>query len=318
MQPIVSIIIPTYNRAHLIGETLDSVLAQTYENWECVVVDDGSIDATDELLGFYCERDSRIQYHHRPKDLFKGANACRNYGFELSKGEYIQWFDSDDVMHPYKLVDQVKSIEASSVTLSVCQAQIFTSSFKMPSVLPPKEINSINPFTDYLQNKIFWMTPSILWKRNFLLGLDGLYDVNLKAAQEWEFHTRLLSKSPDYIIVDRSLVYIRDHEENITKDFDVQNIQWNYFLARMKIYKKLRPFLNNEEKQYLLAYFFNNYKLSLRTNRMKLATRILVKYILKDRDLSLLTKLRFTLAFFSFGFFEKGNVFLKELNPPKI
>lgn len=85
-QPLVSIIIPTYNRAHLIGETLDSVLAQIYTNWECIVVDDGSTDSTAELLAFYVEKDSRFQYHHRPKDRLKGANACRNYGFELSRG----------------------------------------------------------------------------------------------------------------------------------------------------------------------------------------------------------------------------------------
>ena len=58
--PLVSIIIPTYNRAHLIGETLDSVLVQTYTHWECIVVDDGSTDGTDALLATYCKKDSRF------------------------------------------------------------------------------------------------------------------------------------------------------------------------------------------------------------------------------------------------------------------
>src|SRR5690554_1580908 len=96
--PLVSIIIPTFNRAHLIGETLDSVLAQTYHNWECIVVDDGSTDNTDEVMAEYMARDARFQYHHRPEDRLPGGNAARNYGFEVSKGEYIQWFDDDDVM----------------------------------------------------------------------------------------------------------------------------------------------------------------------------------------------------------------------------
>ena len=96
--PIVSIIIPTYNRAHLISETLDSILTQTYTHWECIVVDDGSDDSTAELLAGYCKKDARFQYHQRPNDRPKGANACRNYGFELCKGEYINWFDSDDLM----------------------------------------------------------------------------------------------------------------------------------------------------------------------------------------------------------------------------
>ncbi|MCM2302197.1 MAG: glycosyltransferase, partial [Flavobacteriaceae bacterium] len=91
--PLVSIIIPTFNRAHLIGETLDSILAQTYTNWECIVVDDGSSDNTHIVVGQYVAKDSRIKYVHRPEHMLKGPSSCRNYGFELSKGEYINWFD---------------------------------------------------------------------------------------------------------------------------------------------------------------------------------------------------------------------------------
>jgi glycosyltransferase involved in cell wall biosynthesis len=91
--PLVSIIIPTYNRAHLIGETLDSVLAQTYQNWECIVVDDGSSDNTDKVVGKYVQKDSRFKYYHRPDEHLPGGNGARNYGFKMSKGEYVNWFD---------------------------------------------------------------------------------------------------------------------------------------------------------------------------------------------------------------------------------
>ena len=102
-------IIPTYNRSDLLGNTLDSVISQTYTNWECIVVNDSSIDYTSELMEFYCEKDKRIKFYHRPHSLTKGANSCRNYGFEVSKGEYIQWFDSDDLMHPEKLNLKLKN-----------------------------------------------------------------------------------------------------------------------------------------------------------------------------------------------------------------
>src|SRR6187431_937929 len=95
---VISIIIPTYNRANLIGETLDSILAQTYQNWECIIVDDGSDDNTEEVVNSYVKKDSRFQYHQRPHDRPRGGNAARNYGFELSKGEFVNWFDDDDVM----------------------------------------------------------------------------------------------------------------------------------------------------------------------------------------------------------------------------
>src|SRR5690606_13724900 len=110
-QPLVSIIIPTYNRAHLISETLDSVLAQTYTHWECIVVDDGSNDMTDAVLKAYCQNDSRFSYYKRPLYIKKGPSACRNFGYEKSNGAFIQWFDSDDKMHPEKLQLKIEAAQ---------------------------------------------------------------------------------------------------------------------------------------------------------------------------------------------------------------
>ena len=98
--PLVSIIIPTRNRAHLIHKTLDSLLTQTYQNWECIVVNDGSTDHTDDVLQAYVDWDARIKYYQRPDTHLAGGNGARNYGFQLSHGAYVNWFDSDDVMAP--------------------------------------------------------------------------------------------------------------------------------------------------------------------------------------------------------------------------
>src|SRR5690606_16321033 len=117
--PLVSIIIPTYSRAHLLGETLDSVLAQTYTNWECLVVDDGSTDETEALLKTYITKDSRFQYHKRPDTHLPGGNGARNYGFNLSKGVYIQWFDSDDLMVVNKIESSVYEIQNKQKDLVV-------------------------------------------------------------------------------------------------------------------------------------------------------------------------------------------------------
>jgi glycosyltransferase involved in cell wall biosynthesis len=94
-KPLVSIIIPTYNRAHLISETLDSVLAQTYKNWECIIVDDGSNDNTDEVVSEYVKKNNRFKFYHRPDEHLPGGNGARNYGFKMSKGEYVNWLDDD-------------------------------------------------------------------------------------------------------------------------------------------------------------------------------------------------------------------------------
>src|SRR5690606_15837655 len=111
--PLVSIIIPTYNRALLIGETLDSVLAQTYTNWECIIVDDGSTDNTEEIIRKYCEKDSRITFYNRPADKVKGPNAARNFGIENSVGEFILSLDSDDLILPQHLDLKVKVFQSN-------------------------------------------------------------------------------------------------------------------------------------------------------------------------------------------------------------
>ncbi|MCH3884982.1 glycosyltransferase family 2 protein [Tenacibaculum aquimarinum] len=119
---LVSIIIPIYNRAHLIEETLDSITAQTYTNWECIIVDDGSTDNTAKILANYCVKDIRFQFHQRPLNRPKGANACRNFGFELSRGEYIKWFDSDDIMKPEFLKNQIDFLN-NNAELNFCSCQ---------------------------------------------------------------------------------------------------------------------------------------------------------------------------------------------------
>jgi glycosyltransferase involved in cell wall biosynthesis len=118
-QPLVSIIIPTYNRAHLIGETLDSLVAQTYLNWECIIVDDGSSDNTDEVIGEHVNKDSRFKYYHRPEVHLPGGNGARNYGFKMSKGEYVNWFSSDDLMVAEKLEVKVKAMLENEVDFMV-------------------------------------------------------------------------------------------------------------------------------------------------------------------------------------------------------
>ena len=126
-KPLVSIIIPTYNRAHLINETLDSIIAQTYIYWECIVVDDGSTDNSEAVIAAFEEKDKRIQYHKRPKTYLPGGNGARNFGFEESKGKYIQWFDSDDIMHKDKLAIKVSKLQNENTDCCISQTSAFKS-----------------------------------------------------------------------------------------------------------------------------------------------------------------------------------------------
>lgn len=312
MLPLVSIIIPTYNRDHLLGETLDSVISQTYHNWECIVVDDGSEDHTAELMEFYQERDARIFYHKRPKDRPKGANACRNYGFELSTGEYMNWFDDDDLMHPQKIEVQIAALENSKDNFSVCQAIFFSGKIENISKEPTYSIFSGDIFYDYLQMKTKWLTQPPLWKRDFLKKQEALFDEELQAAQEWEFHCRILYYSPNYNKIETPLVFIRKHSSSITHSDNENERFWWYFISRLKIYNNNKLELNRNCNFFLDNYLLNSFKRMIRT-RNPFAIKAYSRFLWPSKRMGYRAKIHALLGIISFRFFNKGNFFLQKI-----
>lgn len=105
-EKLVSIITPTYNCAKFIARTLDSVQAQTYQNWEMIIVDDRSQDNTKEIVEEYMKNDSRIKYHLLDEN--SGAAVARTEAMKLAKGSYMAFLDSDDIWMPDKLERQIK------------------------------------------------------------------------------------------------------------------------------------------------------------------------------------------------------------------
>lgn len=310
---LVSIIIPTFNRAHLIGETLDSVLAQTYQNWECIVVDDGSTDDTDSVMADYMAKDSRFQYHHRPKDRLPGGNAARNYGFEISRGEYVQWFDSDDLMAPEKLLIQVVALSKSKLNYCVCQNLVFENDIGGNLKLRHPFIHCKTPFEDFIKSKIVWMTPSAIWKKAFLENLSYLFDEELKAAQEWEFQSRVLANDPNYLPLDNPLVYIRKHNHSISYGGDDSERMRHYFLARFKIYTNSEIKLSPEIKQYLQFYMLNHFRKFISRKDIKYAFKIYLMFIVKEKDFSGKFKTNAFLALASSLFFNRSHYFLNKI-----
>jgi GT2 family glycosyltransferase len=106
--PLVSVVVPTFNRAHLIGRTIDSVLRQTYGCVEVIVVDDGSTDATRETIARDHGGDERVRYFPKQNG---GPASARNFGFRYVRGEYVALLDSDDTWLPWKLALQVRCME---------------------------------------------------------------------------------------------------------------------------------------------------------------------------------------------------------------
>ncbi len=219
MSSLVSIIIPTYNRAHLIGETLDSVLAQTYQNWECIVVDDGSTDNTDEVMAGYIAKDFRFRYYHRPADRLPGGNAARNYGFEMSKGEYVQWFDSDDIMLPAFILTKQAAF-TPEIDLVICTG------YSVNESLENRRLKEMPVISDLFKEYVLWksriMLPSLMIKKSLLVG-KSLFSEKLKRGQENEFFSRLFFdlSTANYKITPDALYLYRQHKE--TKSFEDKN-----------------------------------------------------------------------------------------------
>ena len=105
-EPTVSVVVPTYNRAELLPRALDSIIGQTFSDWEIVLVDDGSIDGTSELAATY-ERQLGSLFRFIRQDN-QGSSAARNLGIDESRGEFVAFLDSDDEFFPTKLERQLE------------------------------------------------------------------------------------------------------------------------------------------------------------------------------------------------------------------
>ncbi len=245
---IISIVIPVYNREKLISETLDSIFIQTFTNWECIIVDDGSTDNTLSVLKKYQETDKRFRFFERPAELKKGAPSCRNYGYQKSEGEYIQWFDSDDLMLPDFLQMKIEKLNNdSSLDFVVSKMGEFHHS-NDPSY-PSQSLSTENVFTDFINGEISFYTPGPLFTKKFLEN-KPLFNVDLKRHQEYEFFARLMMHYPKYDIVDSYLCIRRLHGDTINSNANKRfNRYWKVFVfsQMLRYYKKVRTLQKNDE-----------------------------------------------------------------------
>jgi glycosyltransferase involved in cell wall biosynthesis len=188
---LVSIIVPNFNRANLIIDTLDSVSKQTYSKWECIIVDDGSTDDSEKVIIAYCEKDARFKYYRRHRTP-KGAPTCRNIGLEKSYGEFIVFLDSDDLLAPWCLEKRLQTIkEKPDYDLWIFPTGHFIhtlgdSSFRW---------NIMHKSTDDLVRFILhdnpWCVTGPIWRKGVINELRG-FDENALCWQDWELHIRML------------------------------------------------------------------------------------------------------------------------------
>jgi glycosyltransferase involved in cell wall biosynthesis len=191
---LVSIIIPVFNRATLIGATLDSVLQQSYKNWECIIVDDGSTDKTKEVVGGYVKKDPRFKLFERSTAHLPGGSGARNYGFELANGDLILWFDSDDIMHKDNLALRIDILIKERCDFVVSKSiNWFPEENRFEEV--NYETNGIYPLNEdsFATQKVFWMTPDFICKKEFLINVS--WNESLRSGQDYNFFVNFFAEN---------------------------------------------------------------------------------------------------------------------------
>lgn len=237
---LVSIIIPCYNSALYITETLDSLLSQTYTNWECIIVDDHSTDNSLEIIKQYIEKyPDKIKLFTNPR---KGACAARNFGFSISKGEYIQFLDSDDIISSEKIEKQLEALIGSPGKLAVCNTwQFHTNTNESYNTDADFLFSTDNPEdllirlwggngpTNFIQTNA-WLTPRRLIEEN------GPWDESLQKDQDGEFFARMSLNSKGIIHVPNIKNYYRKHisGKSISSQLNNEHLQSNLKACELK------------------------------------------------------------------------------------
>ncbi len=182
--PLVSIIIPTYNRRALLPHAIASVLAQTLSDIEVIIVDDGSTDGTQEL--FAAKGDPRVRYHQAPH---RGACAARNLGLELACGQYIAFLDSDDRWYPDKLAIQRQRLESSGADVIFCAFRRFDSADSQPVRFP--DVSQPEGHVDYrsLLGGNIVSTQTLFGRAAWMKKVR--FDERFPRMQDWEYAIRL-------------------------------------------------------------------------------------------------------------------------------
>jgi len=224
ISPKVTIIMATYNRADFIEETLKTIQNQSFENWECLIIDDGGIDNTLEVISPVLNTDSRFKFFKRHNDYKKGLPGCRNYGISLAKGDYVIFFDDDDIVHPQNLELCVTELDKNKDSFCRYQREVFFNEFDYNFDYSKKYTSfkiDINDLGRILDNDLPFNSCAIMWKRECFA--ENLFVEHLMFAEEWELYSRIISTGIEGISINKCLFYGRKHSNSNTGEFFAHN-----------------------------------------------------------------------------------------------
>jgi glycosyltransferase involved in cell wall biosynthesis len=253
--PLISVVIPTFNRAHLIQDTLDSILAQTYQNWECLVIDDGSTDNTSEILEEYIANDKRFKFFKRTETYLSGGNGARNYGLDLAQGDFIVFFDSDDKMTEDHLQVKVDLINSGDFDFGITRTKYFN--------YTNKNIDRYYNFTskditkeNYILQKLNWLTLDVIIKASIAKSIR--FNENIKIGQEYNFFCKLVCITTKGVFLNK-VVSLRRHHDNSKRTTLAKGAEYhkNQSVTNWYIFYDTKENLSLENQKFLLNKAYN-------------------------------------------------------------
>ena len=218
-QPLVSIIVTCYNQAHCITNTLESVLAQTYINLECIIVDDGSKDTSAALIKEFIKDDARFTYLFQNN---QGVSKARNKGFTIAKGDFVNFLDGDDTFLPNKLQEQVQVFQDNlEIAVCICDHQFYE---ERQEVYKYYEFDKLTtkPLEQILykwHNGVAFPPHAALYKRS-IWNKDELpfpEDYNHR-CEDWVFNVLVALKDKNYYMLDKVMCNYHLGNTNFTND----------------------------------------------------------------------------------------------------
>jgi glycosyltransferase involved in cell wall biosynthesis len=235
MNPLVSIIVPCYNQAQYLDESLQSVLEQTYQNWECIIVNDGSPDNTEHVAAKWIESDSRFRYFYQQNS---GVSFARNNGIGMAKGEFILQLDADDKIASTLIEKVVLGFNDPNCQLVYCDVMLFgfkEGKYQLPSY----------SYEKLLVQNCFVICSA--FKKSDWLKVGG-YDETLKSFEDWDFWIRILNPQSKVFKISEDLYFYRKHEKgSLTNNFRTNNA----------FYSGLYDSIYNKNKAIYDAHFGN-------------------------------------------------------------